>query len=196
MIEQFTLECLQGRQKGKQYSFPGNATVRVGRKKDCDLPVPEATVSGNHCLLVADGQDIWLRDEGSTNGTAVGDQKVSEVLLRDADTITLGGTCIFRIRIRYGIPAEDEALIHSILKTVEQGSDGSGEKGSGETCCCQLCGKLFPAQERCEGLDICPDCMENHEEEVLHFLLANTPARPEKEVTCPVLLPGDRLSAY
>lgn len=118
MIEQFTLECVRGARRGRSYPFPGCGTFHLGRRRDCALPIPDAAVSANHCVLLADGRDLWLRDLGSTNGTQVGGEDVKEVLLRDGDILTLGRSCVFRLRIQQGVSREDEALIEEIVKTV------------------------------------------------------------------------------
>lgn len=127
MMEQFTLECIRGRRRGRSYTFPGCGSFAVGRKRDCALPVPDGAVSVNHCVLQADGRDLWLRDLGSTNGTQVGGQSVEETLLRDGDVITLGRSVDFRVHIRQGVSRETEQLIDEIVKTVALGGEESDE---------------------------------------------------------------------
>ena len=43
----------------------------VGRRPDQSLTIPSRTVSGRHAELVVDGEDLRVRDLGSTNGTFV-----------------------------------------------------------------------------------------------------------------------------
>ena len=60
----------------------------------------------------------------------------------------------------------------------------SAEGESGE-CRCELCGRIFPARDRLEGVNICPHCMDHNQEAVLRFLLADAPpsGKREKEVS-------------
>jgi serine/threonine protein kinase len=45
--------------------------VAIGRRSDCDMPVPEATVSGRHAQLRWQNATWIVEDLGSTNGTYV-----------------------------------------------------------------------------------------------------------------------------
>lgn len=206
MMEHFTLECIQGKRRGRTFTFPGCGTVEVGRRRDCDVPVPDAAVSAHHCVLQADGRDLWLRDTGSTNGTTVGDKRVQEVLLRDGDVVTLAQSCAFRVHIQEGVSEETALLIDDIAKTVALGVDNApgaepgpnrAQKSAPEPkmeplCRCELCGKSFPERERTEGLNICPNCMENEPEAVLRFLLADVPQKAEDPKDGPPKLEGLR----
>ena len=202
MMEQFTLECTQGRRRGQRFTFPGCGSVRVGRRRDCEVAVPEPAVSGHHCILISDGRDLWLRDTESTNGTTLGGRPVQETLLRDGDEFTLGKSCTFRVHIQEGVSPEAELLIDDIAKTVALA--GEAEPGPApvsvpksvpkpeETCRCALCGKSFPARERTEDLDICPHCMDHEPEAVLRFLLADVPAKAEAKEENALSLEGLR----
>lgn len=177
MIRHFTLECIEGRQKGQSFTFSGQGVYQIGRKRGCDLQLSDATVSIRHCTINADGQKILLTDEKSTNGTFVGGSRVRETLLQDGDEIVLGGRC----RLRLSVYSENGTQ-----------ADGSRIRESQETCRCEICGKSFPLSKRLEGLNICPQCMENNEEAVLHFLLASVPASNKDPVFPAIELPGYR----
>ena len=62
----------------------------IGRKPDCDLCVPHATVSRQHCEIVVEGQAVILRDLGSSNGTFLNDVRVQESRLEPGDRVTVG----------------------------------------------------------------------------------------------------------
>lgn len=198
MIERYTLECIEGRRKGQQYSFPGCGSVRIGRRRAADLAVPDATVSASHCTLTSDGRDVWVRDDGSTNGTMVDGERVSEARLQDGSVLTLGGRCSFRVCVQYGIDAEAEELIDSIVRTVDLYAPMVEEAGDqhvpdrAELCRCEVCGKEFPASEREEGLNICPHCIEHNEEAVMRFLMADVPAKDTEDESHALRLPGYR----
>jgi hypothetical protein len=63
---------------------------RVGRRADCDFPISHPSVSGNHCELVLSGDGMLLRDCGSTNGTFVNGQPVTEAWLVPGQNVRLG----------------------------------------------------------------------------------------------------------
>jgi adenylate cyclase len=67
----------------------------VGRKVDCDFPVPNQTVSRQHARIDVDssGEQIHLTDLGSRNGTMVNSRRVVDrVQLQPGDQIELGST--------------------------------------------------------------------------------------------------------
>ena len=66
----------------------------VGRNDSADICIPEPTISGHHCslTLMEDGT-YTLKDEGSTNGTRLNNQKLDPqqpVVLNDSDLIQVG----------------------------------------------------------------------------------------------------------
>jgi hypothetical protein len=70
----------------------------VGREPDKDLPLEgESTVSRNHAELTREGDNVKVKDLGSTNGTYVNGQKLDvEVALQPGDTVQFGS-----VRYRY-----------------------------------------------------------------------------------------------
>lgn len=182
MIEQFTLECIKGRIKGKVFTFPGCGYFTLGRKRTHDVPIPDGTVSVNHCTIIADGRDIWLRDSGSTNGTFIGSEKIDEYMLHDGDVITLGGSCELRLTLKYGISPQDELIMDDIVKTMVSGMNGDvpAEEDKPD-CICEMCGKSFPREKCVEGVKLCPECMERDPEVLLRFLLAGEASAKDED---------------
>ena len=65
----------------------------VGRGKDCQLRIPVADVSRQHCRFTLKEQRLLVRDLGSSNGTQLGDKTIpsgTDILLADGDTVTVG----------------------------------------------------------------------------------------------------------
>ena len=48
----------------------------VGRVDENDITLPHESVSGSHAELVLRGEDVHVRDVGSTNGTFINGNKV------------------------------------------------------------------------------------------------------------------------
>lgn len=81
------------------YSVPGRGpqvfklvkdVVVLGRSRECDLPLEDNVSSRKHCQLRAWAGSYLLEDLTSKNGTFVNGEKVSSVMLKDGDLISLG----------------------------------------------------------------------------------------------------------
>jgi hypothetical protein len=71
----------------------------VGRNPVCDIVIADVGVSGHHLTVDVIGDEVYMRDEASRNGTYVNGVPISQpVLLADGDRIDLGsvGLCYFR----------------------------------------------------------------------------------------------------
>lgn len=62
----------------------------LGRGQGATVKLPYALVSRQHCEIRAEGDRLFVRDLGSTNGTLVDNQKISETELRSGCTLTVG----------------------------------------------------------------------------------------------------------
>ncbi len=74
-------------------TFDGAQRVVIGRGAGSDVRLPEASVSHRHASLRAQGADFVVFDEGSTNGTFVGDVRVAprtSRIIRSGSAIRLG----------------------------------------------------------------------------------------------------------
>jgi pSer/pThr/pTyr-binding forkhead associated (FHA) protein len=75
-------------------SFPLIEGVNtVGRKSDNDVCIPDPYVSGRHCLVEINGDEIVVTDVGSTNGTHVNGKRLDvgeRALVTPKDEITIG----------------------------------------------------------------------------------------------------------
>lgn len=73
-------------------SFDGPRVV-IGRGSSCELRIPDASVSGRHASIRANGAHWSVVDEGSTNGTRLNGEKLSAQSPRrieSGDTLLLG----------------------------------------------------------------------------------------------------------
>jgi type II secretory pathway predicted ATPase ExeA len=62
----------------------------VGRSATTDICLPNASVSRRHILLIDSGDEIQVLDLGSTNGTYVGAERISETTLASGTVLRLG----------------------------------------------------------------------------------------------------------
>jgi len=79
------------KEDGSVFLIPTGETV-VGREAFAGLPlVAESSVSRQHASLTRSGDDVFVKDLGSTNGTYVNSVKVSmDVQLRQGDAVQFG----------------------------------------------------------------------------------------------------------
>jgi serine phosphatase RsbU (regulator of sigma subunit) len=72
--------------------------TRVGRAADSGLQIPEPGVSKHHAMLRVDGEDLFVRDLGSTNGTHVDGSAVGkdEVEVGSHATIRFASVSLWR----------------------------------------------------------------------------------------------------
>ena len=81
-----------------QFDLSG-PVIGIGRGSDNDLILDDPQVSRHHCQLKLQQGAYSLTDMGSTNGSYVNGQRVSEIALGPGDVIELGGTRIeFHVR--------------------------------------------------------------------------------------------------
>ena len=85
---------------GRQVRFDlDGPLISIGRGSDNDLILDDPQVSRHHCQLKRQHGAYSLADVGSSNGSYVNGQRVSEIALGPGDVIELGGTRIeFRVR--------------------------------------------------------------------------------------------------
>jgi FHA domain/zinc-ribbon domain len=72
-------------------SFPLEAErMTIGRRPDSDIFLDDVTVSRDHALLVRRGDDYYLDDCGSLNGTYVNRHRIESRRLTDGDELQVG----------------------------------------------------------------------------------------------------------
>ena len=65
-------------------------TLTIGRSPENTIHLEDVSVSGRHAELVMVGENCYLKDLNSTNGTLVNGQPVTNVILRAGDRIRFG----------------------------------------------------------------------------------------------------------
>jgi pSer/pThr/pTyr-binding forkhead associated (FHA) protein len=74
-------------------TFDGMQRVVIGRGAGSDVRLPDPGVSQRHACLIGRGADFLLVDEGSTNGTFVGDVRIAphtSRIVRTGDSVRIG----------------------------------------------------------------------------------------------------------
>lgn len=66
------------------------ARTSIGRRPSNDIHIDNLAVSGEHAAILQVGEDFYMEDLASTNGTIVNDAIVERHLLQHADLIEIG----------------------------------------------------------------------------------------------------------
>lgn len=94
----------------------------IGRKNNCDLRIPLSSVSRQHCVLKVGGDQVQLRDAGSSNGTFHNNIRVTEAVLAAGDEVVVGPV-VFTVVID-GKP-DDIKPVRSLVESSEAAEDDS-----------------------------------------------------------------------
>ena len=95
----WTLSVERGPKELRGVSIVVRGPVIVGRSPGADIVIGAGYVSGRHARFSLMGQNLFVEDLGSTNGTAVNGQLITEpTALRNGDTVNVGDVAI---RVRY-----------------------------------------------------------------------------------------------
>jgi cytochrome P450 / NADPH-cytochrome P450 reductase len=86
------------RTQGSDRSLPAGPSYVIGRDPECDIVIADIRVSWHHAVLRLENGRWVLADDGSTNGTYAGGQRV--------DRIEIDGAC----QVRLGNPADGPVL--------------------------------------------------------------------------------------
>lgn len=88
----------EGVHAGKVIPIP-IAQFLIGRDEGCHLRPSSPAVSKRHCALIVKGGKLWVKDFGSTNGTFLNDQQVTEeVEAKDGDSLRVG-PLLFKLKV-------------------------------------------------------------------------------------------------
>lgn len=86
----FHLRMIKGVSPAGVYLIEG--TARIGRGDENEVVLADPGVSRSHAIVDALGEEVTLRDLGSTNGTFVNGRCIEVLALRDGDELTFGNT--------------------------------------------------------------------------------------------------------
>ena len=78
-----------GGRAGESFPLHGDR-MTIGRRQDSDVFLDDVTVSRDHAILVRRGEDYYLDDCGSLNGTYVNRGRIESHRLTDGDEVQVG----------------------------------------------------------------------------------------------------------
>lgn len=92
--KQYALRFISGKYQGGEFPLPNNKEIVVGRSSELDMVLVEDMVSRRHAKLTVTGDQIFIQDLGSTNGTFVNGEKIKRARLQEGDRILIGTSII------------------------------------------------------------------------------------------------------
>jgi pSer/pThr/pTyr-binding forkhead associated (FHA) protein len=85
-----TLRVKKGSKKAHDLNLKSGAAI-IGRMRGCDVRIPPALVSREHCELRIKGESVLVEDLGSANGTIVNGKTIKKRMeLEDGDLLQVG----------------------------------------------------------------------------------------------------------
>lgn len=87
---QYVLRFISGKYQGGEFPLVPEKTVFVGRSSDLDMVLVEDMVSRKHAGIHVQGEQVWIEDLGSTNGTFVNGEKIKRARLKEGDRVLIG----------------------------------------------------------------------------------------------------------
>lgn len=95
----WTIAVEQGPKELRGVQIAVHGPVIVGRSPGADIVIGASYVSGRHARFTLMGQNLFVEDLGSTNGTTVNKTRIFEpTALRDKDVVTVGDVAM-RVRL-------------------------------------------------------------------------------------------------
>lgn len=95
--------------------FPlDKARTTIGRRSVSDIHLDHLAISGEHAAVLKVGEDFYLEDVGSTNGTRVNAQLIKRHLLQHDDLIEFG-----KYQLKYINEAEDGFVNNTLTPSPE-----------------------------------------------------------------------------
>ncbi len=93
-IMNYALQVVQGRSEANSLKLMDGVNS-IGRHDDCQIRIRSSQVSRRHCELFEEGDQLILRDLGSSNGTFVNGKRVlGRQALKPGDILTIGSVTL------------------------------------------------------------------------------------------------------
>jgi len=64
--------------------------MKIGRKPGCEIMIDNLAISGEHANIFTVGEDSFIQDMGSTNGTFINNKKITKHHLKNGDAVVIG----------------------------------------------------------------------------------------------------------
>ena len=177
----FCLVILSGELRGREVEVVKD-TITLGRSRQCEVMLPDESVSRVHAEIRREGERYRVRDRESTAGTFVGGARVTDAFLTPGDALRLGQVelrFVPRDRQPELLPSEEESFgpvlgrslaMRRIFAVLERIADKEvavlvrGETGTGKDLVARAIHDHSPRREQpfviVDGGALAPDQLE------------------------------------
>lgn len=90
------LRFISGKYQGHVFPIQPGKEIVIGRSGDLEMVLAEDMVSRRHARINFQGEEIFIEDLASTNGTFVNGEKIRKARLREGDRVLIG-TSILKV---------------------------------------------------------------------------------------------------
>ena len=116
------LEATAGPATGRKIQVPEGSILRIGRTARSDYALGEDSyLSGQHFAIEYDGAQCRIRDLGSSNGTFVNGDRITDRIVHEGDSIGAGGST-FIVHIDSSSPIPESPRVTSAPNAQVTGS--------------------------------------------------------------------------
>jgi hypothetical protein len=99
LVDKPVLIVKKGKHRGKSYTLDEEHPVSIGRSRVNEIRLEDEATSAQHCRIIPENGHFVIYDLDSTNGTYVGDSKITRAPLNHGDTIKVGDThLVYKIK--------------------------------------------------------------------------------------------------
>ncbi|MFO0659956.1 MAG: GGDEF domain-containing protein [Polyangiaceae bacterium] len=105
---------ISGVDAGRVIGLDASGTTVLGRSKDCNCRLDDASLSRTHAQIIRQLDTFVLEDLQSRNGTYRNDERVERARLRDGDRIRLGIEALFRFQI---VDEQEEQVLRRVYES-------------------------------------------------------------------------------
>jgi pSer/pThr/pTyr-binding forkhead associated (FHA) protein len=99
--------------------------ITMGRRPYNDIVIDNLAVSGEHAAVLTQGNEVYLEDLGSTNGTYISGKAVKRQLLQNGDTIEVGK---YKIKFLHERGGMDNSVVAKVGGVMPQDMDSASIK--------------------------------------------------------------------
>ena len=118
----FVLRFISGKYQGGEFPIVADKQIIVGRSSDLDMVLVEDMVSRKHARIAMQGDQIWIEDLGSTNGTFVNGEKIKKARLKEGDRILIGTSIIKLVSVDPASQVSEAEAKNQLEKRGQQSS--------------------------------------------------------------------------
>jgi DNA-binding NtrC family response regulator len=100
----YRLQVLSGELRGREIEVQNDRVV-IGKSRQCDVVLPDESVSRQHVEIRREGDAYRVIDRGSTNGSFIGNARITDGFLKPGDVLGVG-----KVQLRF-LPRDARAEI-------------------------------------------------------------------------------------